>query len=301
MGAICKGKLILWRMGDGGGSMAKKKPSTLPKTTATPAPVAEAGSGSGPKPVQTSKLPPKLGGEVWMYNLRRTALPEVVNPPKEKDAAQWEWWAVHFPSRRCAPVKSDDRLEALRVMKQYARGVDELGLMPPPKVKLMRGGARASAREGKGGKSGPAKAGTTKPGGGAPANRMGYTRVPEGLDFDRGMAHVFPVERLTREFERLLHASEPVYDKEGNEVGERPAFAVQFQTLKSLAEWSVGRPREKEKKVDSKPVLSIADMRRKMMASPEYRAAIMEMVTDCEKEAQRAAGPVKPVGAVKVP
>ena len=259
--------------------MAKKKPKSPPP-------------GAGPTPIQTSKLPDKLGGEVRMYNLRKTALPDVVNTPAEKDASQWQWWAVHFPSRRCAPVKSDDRLEALRIMKQYMRGVDELGLVPPAKVK--RVAARASAREGKG-----AAAGAPKAADGAPANKIGFTRVPEGLEFDRAMAHVFPVERITREFERLLHASEPMFDKEGNEVGERPAFTVQFQTLKALTEWHVGRPREKEKKVESKPVLSITEMRKKALASPEYRAAVVEMMMDCEREAQRNAGVKPPVEVTK--
>lgn len=232
--------------------------------------------------MQSKKLPDKLGGEVRLYNLQKTTLPDVVNTPKEKEAAEWQWWVVHFPSRRCAPVKGE-REEALRVMVQYARGVDELALVPEKKLKPVQARARARAEE----------AGKGLGGGKPPANKMGFTPVPEGLDFDRAMAHVFPVEKITQHFERLLHASEPVYDKEGREVGEREAFTVQFQTLKALTEWHIGRPREKEKKVESKPGLTIADMRKKMLASPEYRAAVLEMVTDCEKEAQRMAGGIK--------
>lgn len=234
---------------------------------------------AGPTPIQTKKLPEKLGGEVRMYDIRQKALPDVVNPPPEKEAAQWHWWAVHFPSRRCAPVKSNDRTEPLRIMKQYMRGIDELDLVPKPKAKRVP--PRARARE-----TGKREAGKQA----AQAERLGFTAVPEGMDFDQAMGHVFPVERITQQFERLLHATEVVYDREGNETGERPAFTVQFQTLKALTEWHIGRPREKEKKLETKPQLSVTDLRRKLMMSPQYRDAFREMLEDVEREVKQSAG-----------
>jgi len=235
---------------------------------------------AGPTPIQTKKLPEKLGGEVRMYDIRQKHLPDVVNPPPEKEAAQWHWWAVHFPSRRCAPVKSNDRTEPLRIMKQYMRGIDELDLVPKPKMKRVQ--PRARARE-EGKKNGKAPAS-------APADRMGFTTVPEGMDLDKAMAHVFPVERITQQLERLLHATEVVYDREGNEAGEKPAFTVQFQTLKALIEWHHGRPREKEKRQEVKPQLSVTDLRRKLMMSPQYRDAFREMLEDVEREVKQSAG-----------
>jgi hypothetical protein len=167
-------------------------------------------------------------------------------------------------------------------MKKLSRGEDTLGLCPPPKpAKKPRVRARACVRGEGGGEE-------KKP----PANRMAYTAVPEGADFDQAMAHVFPVSRLTQHFERLLMAEEDVFDKDGNCTGSKAAFTTQFQTLKALTEWHQGRPREREKKKAERPVLGIQELRQKLLISPEYRQAMLEMIQDCEKQAAAMAGAV---------
>ena len=219
------------------------------------------------------------GGEARLYDAWKAGLPELVATPSEKQLAERQWWLVHFPSRTCRVVEGD-RLEGMRLLKKITKGVDEMGWLP----KKVPTRARASGREA--GEKKDKDAETVKP----PANQIGFTPVPEGADFDQAMLHVFPVPRLTQHFERLLTASEPIYDKEGHEAGEKPAFTTQFQTLKALVEWHQGRPREREKKKDAKPVLGISELRQKLLISPEYRSAMLEMIRDCEAEAARAAG-----------
>lgn len=271
--------------------MGKKKPA--PVSTNRPAP---SGAG-GPKPHLTRKVAESLGGgEVRLYDLRSSSLPDVVNTPPEKEAAEWRWWLVHFPSRACAAVKGE-RPEALRVLKQFERGVDELGVIPRPKLK--KTGAKASrTRAGVGGcEEAAARKGKSKGGkdGPPPDGKISFTPVPEGFELDRAMSHVFPAERVTRLWEMALFASDEVTTPSGQVLGSKPNWNARTTALKELTQRLDGRPREKEKKVEQKPALTLSDMRRKMMVSPEYRAAILEMVTDCEREAQRQAGIPQPV------
>lgn len=234
-------------------------------------------------PVSTVAVPASLGsGEVRLYDVRKASLPEVVEVPSEADLAEWPYWLVHFPSRRCVPVKGD-RGEALAVMKKLGRGQDVAGVLPP-KAEKPRVRARVCVTSAGAGVGGESK--EPEP----PANRMAYTPVPEGADFDQAMAHVFPVQRLTQHFERLLMAEEDVFDKDGNCTGSKAAFATQFQTLKALTEWHQGRPREREKKKVEKPVLGITELRQKLLISPEYRQAMLEMIRDCEAQAAAMAG-----------
>jgi hypothetical protein len=163
-------------------------------------------------------------------------------------------------------------------MKKLGRGQDVAGILPVKPAKGSR--ARACVRVQDGEQQEPKPA----------ANRMAYTAVPEGADFDQAMAHVFPVARLTQHFERLLMAEEEIYDKEGNCSGSKPAFTTQFQTLKALTEWHQGRPREREKKKEARPVLGIQELRQKLLISPEYRQAMLEMIRDCEAQAAAMAG-----------
>lgn len=99
------------------------------------------------------------------------------------------------------------------------------------------------------------------------------------------MQHVFPIHRLTENYERLLHAQEEIFDREGHSVGFKESYAVQFQTLKALTEYMIGRAIEKEKTKEVKPPLTLQELRAKMVLSDEYRAGILEMAADCEREA----------------
>lgn len=265
--------------------MAKKK-SQKPLKPAKPAVAV---------PMSTVTVPGSLGGgEARLYDVRKTNLPDVVETPAEALKAEWRFWVVHFPSRRCAPLKGD-RGQALAAMKKLERGQEDVaGVLPPKPAKASRVRARVCVDDnpdGETGGQGEGAAVSPQP----PANRMAFTPVPEGADFDQAMMHVFPVQRLTQHFERLLVAEEDVFDKEGNCTGSRPAFTTQFQTLKALTEWHQGRPREREKKKDAKPVLGIQELRQKLLISPEYRQAMLEMIRDCEAQAAQMAGAgVKP-------
>ena len=221
------------------------------------------------------------GGEVRLYDLRKTALPDVVNTPPEAVLAEWQFWVVHFPSRRWAAVKGD-RGQALAVMKKLSRGEDALGLCPPPKpAKKPRVHARACVREDGSGEE-------KKP----PANRRAYTTVPEGADFDQAMDHVFPNQRLTQLWEDAVFATEEVTDKNGNVMGSKANWSARTTALNALTQLIKGRPREKEKKKAERPVLGIQELRQKLLISPEYRQAMLEMIQDCEKQAAALAGAV---------
>lgn len=231
------------------------------------------------------------GGEVRLYNVRQSKLPDVVDTPPEKLLAEFQFVLVHFPSRRCVVIKGD-RGEALAIMKKLGRGLDAAGILPPKPSKPSRARARVCVKDKPDGETGGQGDGEMKP----PANRMAYTPVPEGADFDQAMLHVFPVERIMQHYERLLVAEETIFDREGKEVGAREAFTTQFQTLKTLTEYHQGRAREREKKKEVKPVLGIQELRQKLLISPEYRQAMLEMIQDCEAQAKQMAGAgVKPL------
>ncbi len=264
--------------------MAKKKPQQPQK----PIPPTE------PVPMSTVTVAESLGGgEVRLYNVRKSKLPDVVETPPEALLAEFSFVLVHFPSRRCVVIKGD-RGAALAAMKKLGRGENVEGLLPPKPSKPSCVRARVCVKGEPAGETGGQGDEEKKP----PANRMAYTAVPEGADFDQAMAHVFPVARLTQHFERLLMAEEDVFDKDGNCTGSKPAFSTQFSTLKALTEWHQGRPREREKKKDAKPVLGIQELRQKLLISPEYRQAMLEMIQDCEAQAKQMAGAgVKPLPA----
>lgn len=228
-----------------------------------------------PECESTRKVPDNLGGgEVRLYNAHKHGLPDLAETPPEKLLAECAWFLVHFPSRRWVAVSSG-RGEGLRLLKKLESGKDECGLLPPKpppaRARVCVGVTEPVTGEVDSGKR-------EKP------EEQAFTEVPEGADFDQAMQHVFPVKRLTENFERLLRAEEDVYDKEGNWSGTRPAFGVQFQALKALVEWHQGRPTEKPKKKDTRPVVTLEEMRRKMRLSPEYLAAMQEMCSDVARE-----------------
>ena len=114
----------------------------------------------------------------------------------------------------------------------------------------------------------------------------GPTLVPEGMDFDKAMKLVFPVQRITANLEELLTASTQVFNKDGDVMGEQPAHQTRLQALKTLIEYHVGKAIEKEKTKEVKAPLTLQELRAKMVLSDEYRAGILEMAADCAKEAE---------------
>lgn len=237
-----------------------------------------------PEAESTRKLPEKLGGgEVRLYDAHKRGLPDLVPHPPEKLLAETQWFLVHFPSRKWVAVNAG-RAEGMRQLKKLERGEDELGLIPLSiKEKKSRASAHVCARE-------ECEKSATAP----PKEKMEPTPVPEGADFDQAMAHVFPVKRITEHYERLLTAEEDVFDKEGHHVGSRPAFNVQFQALRSLVEYHQGRPTEKAKKKDERPVLTLEEMRTKMVKSPAYLEAVEEMVKEAREAAKLKTSSLKP-------
>lgn len=230
-----------------------------------------------PKADTIRKVAPNLGGgEVRVYNVRRTVLPDLVDHPPEKLLAEADFFLVHFPSRRWVAVEAG-RGEALRLAKRLEAGYDEAGLIPRPKPK------RVSLTKAAGDE--PPEDSPPPPRMKPPENRISFTTIPEDADFDQAMSLAFPPQVVIRHFERLLHAQETVFDRDGNNVGSREAFPTQWQVLSGLSAYLRGRPREQEKKKQERPVLTIEELREKAIRSPEYRQAILDMMQSCADEA----------------
>lgn len=227
-------------------------------------------------------------GTVKLYDAR-IAVTAVMPAPEQGAFDKARWVLVHFPSRHWIAVKS--KALALSMLSDIRNGtasweVDKLipkDIKPPARD-------RADARK---------KPALTPPTVEAPpappkadgeqekpkGPQIGWTPVPEGLDFDKAMKLVFPVQRITQKLEALLTASTPIYS-DGAHVGDAPAHQTQLQALKTLIEYHVGKAIEKEKTKEVKPPLTLQELRAKMVLSDEYRAGILEMAADCAKEAE---------------
>lgn len=234
-----------------------------------------------PVPMSTVAVPSSLGeGEVRLYDVRKSALPEVVELPPEALLAEFQFVLVHFPSRRCVVIKGD-RGAALAAMKKLGRGEDVEHVLPPKKSRVR---ARVCV------KGSCEDVGNPK----LPANKVAFTPVPEGADFEQAMEHVFPAQRLTQLWESAVLATEEITTKDGKVIGDKPNWSARTTALKELTQIMKGRPREKEKKQAAKPVLGIQELRQKLLMSPEYRQAMLEMIRDCEVQAQAMAGKPPP-------
>ncbi len=243
-----------------------------------PAKKPQADTKEGPQSQSSRAVPASAGGgEARLYNAHKQGLPELDPTPPEATIASCEWWLVHFPSRRWRAL-TGDRQEGMRLLAKLGRGEDENGLLPPRAAAAGKKKGRAPAGTGAGAKAKAGEKGTAK------APKRVVTAVPPNADFDQAMQHVFPVARITEHFERLLTAEEDIFNKDGNCTGSKPAYTVQFQTLKALTEWHQGRPGEKPKKKDNRPVVSLHELRNKMLISPEYLDAMSEMIEDVKKQ-----------------
>lgn len=255
----------------------------MPSAKATPA---------SPPPLSARVVPAVLGkGRVNLYDAR-AGLPALVNEPPggAEFFEKVRYVLVHLPSRRWYAIRSKraalsilDEVKAGKLTetvkmlvqteeKPPARGrahTKQKPVLTPPVVE-----AAAPSPETSGEQEKPKE-----------AEKADFTPVPEGLGFEKAMQHVFPIQRLTENYERLLHAQEEIFDREGRSTGFREAYSVQFQTLKALTEYMIGRAIEKEKTKEVKPPLTLQELRAKMVLSDEYRAGILEMAADCAKEA----------------
>lgn len=233
------------------------------------------------------------GGEVRLYNLKKHPLPEVVNTPPEQALAECDWWLVHFPSRKCVAVP-EGRSEGLRLLKKLENGKDELGWIPPQKVKGGRAGTRA--RVGVCEDLEPPQGGATIPGDSEvkpKVKRIKFTPVPKDMGFDAAMKHVFPNARITKEIERLLVAEDPVFDKEGNEVGYKPAHMVRKEAVKLMIEHAQGRAGEKPPPPPEKKKVSYDELEKQILSSKATRMVLKRLIesADAAEAAQAVPAP----------
>lgn len=204
-------------------------------------------------------------------------MPTVIQPPSPATLKGMKWMLVHFPSRRWVLLKkSESYKDALRGIKE---GKNYQNLLVEKKSQK-RATKVAHAHASHGPVEGRAEKEESKKGNSL--NDEGFTEVPEGMTFDSAMDMVFPVARITREYERLLRAEEDIFDREGNRTGSKPAFHTQFAALKALTEWRVGRPGEKEKPPAEKKRLSHEEL----IAWLESNEDAVEYMKDLVKRAE---------------
>lgn len=196
----------------------------------------------GPQHTSYVKVPLSLGlkgSRVSLYHVTKNGMPTVINTPP--DMTKVRWVLVHFPSRRCLVVPSEQKGRA--ILEIIRKGENYENLIP---VKITK--SRASKVAHAGASKGPVHGqGSNDSQGSEKEDAETFTAIAEGANFDEAMQQVFSVQRLMNNAERLLKADEPVFDREGKEVGRKPVYGTQFQMLKSLLEYHQGRPTEKEK------------------------------------------------------
>lgn len=235
------------------------------------------------KPHATSAVPEKLGGgEVRLYSLKESSLPDVPNPPSERDLAECDWWVVHFPSRTIKAAGS--RPNGLAALKAITRAEDKLGVVPPVKVK------KAKKPSGKG------KASTaSKPDDQGKASRPGdpvmLTQVPADLDFDRAMKLAFPNQRIINEIELQLRATDDVYDREGNVVGSKPAWSARNNALKLTIEQAQGRAGEKQPPPPEKKKITYDELKQMILGSEATRKVLLNLIVEADEAAKQPKTP----------
>jgi len=232
------------------------------------------------------------GGEVRLYNLKKHPLPDVVNTPPEKALAECDCWLVHFPSRQCVAVPGG-RAEGLRLLKKLAEGKDEQGWLPRPEVKKARARTGARVCVIADGDEGETQA-EAKP----KVKKFRGTPVAKDMDFEKAMKHVFPNGRITREIEKLLVAEDPVFDKEGNEVGYKPAHMVRKEAVKLMIEHAQGRAGEKPAPQPDKKKVTYDELETMILGSQAARMYFKRLIEKAEA-VPVVVGPVMPAAEVK--
>lgn len=257
----------------------------MPSAKATPA---------SPPPLSARVVPAVLGkGRVNLYDAR-AGLPALVNEPPggAEFFEKVRYVLVHLPSRRWYASRSKRATLSILDEVKAGKGTEIVKM-------LVQSDEKPPARDRAHTKQKPvltppeAKSPPTpdaapgeqeKPKDAKDSEKPGWTPVPEGLDFDKAMKLVFPVQRITGQLEELLTASTPIYS-DGEYCGDSPAHQTRLQALKTLIEYHVGKAHEREKAKEVKPPLTLQEIRAKMVMSDEYRAGIVEMAADCEREA----------------
>lgn len=222
------------------------------------------------------------GGEARLYNIRKHPLPDLAQPPKEKDMAACDWWLVHFPSRRCLSVPAG-RLEGMRLLKKLSEGKDEMGWLPTPKPRKVK----KAPKKGDGDQAGA--------GAGAGAREEGepeitLTTVPAELGFDAAMKFAFPNQRIVHEIEKMIQANDEVVIK-GVVVGSKPNWTARKEGLRMMIEHAQGRAGEKPPPPPEKKRVSYAELEEMLLTSPATRKAFKSLIEKAEKMTQDAAVP----------
>lgn len=277
----------------------------MPKKNTTP-PV-------GPQYISYRKVPESLGGtgRVCLYD-SQGGLPETATEIPAALLKKLRWVLVHFPSRRTTGVKT--KAAGLKILSEIHKGTDSLQILPPVEKREKR--TRKQKPVSKGPTPAPAPATpepvgepskAPAPAGAGEGDSEGLeddfkpTEVPAGSTFDAAMQHVFPVQRITENLERLLVASVPIYSREGTYLGEEPQYNVRMQSLRTLIEYHQGRPNEKKEAPQEKKRMGYDELVEWLKGSPdacEYMEKICRDAREVQKaKAEAQAQPQKPTAA----
>ncbi len=175
------------------------------------------------------------------------------------------WVVMHQPSKMWTEGKGRD--SSLRMAKEIAAGTREADFLPKERLP---GGLKPP-------QPGPGTDSRTRPG-----------VVSTAHDAVKSIHETFDSETVANLLWQLCNAdrvySVPDPINGGTIKVKEPDWNARARGADLLLKYKIGTP-AKQKDAPPRAPLTLEEMRRKMTLSPEYRAAIQEMLDDCAKAA----------------
>lgn len=178
------------------------------------------------------------------------------------------WVVMHQPSKMWTAGTGRD--SSLKMAKGIAEGTQEADFLPKERLP--------------GGMKPP------RPGSGTePRARTGA--VSTAHDAVKSIHETFDADTVTALLWALCNA-ERTFTVTNPQTGEKksvsePDWNARARGVDLLLKYKIGTP-TKQKDAPPRAQLTLEEMRRKMVMSPEYRGAIQEMINDCAKQAEQA-------------
>jgi len=243
------------------------------------------------------------GGRVVFYEVRPGDTPPVtVNADEIEDK---RWICVLFPERWAWACKTRAAgLKEVRGCETLTNKLKELG--DRGKKGKIKAGAKAKGKEG----VAPTRARRTKPA--APENppepmpdkeetpanseRAQRAPIPPDADFDAAMDIRFSVERVLDELDDLVTASTPVYNKDGDYMGDKPDYMTRLGAVKTVMAYREGLARAREKPPPKERKIGFTELESMIMGSPQACTVMENLIRKARlHQAQLKAG----LGAAK--
>lgn len=92
-------------------------------------------------------------------------------------------------------------------------------------------------------------------------------KFAEGTSFNDALDSSFPLERIITEIEGLISAADPIFDKEGNHIGDKANFMARRDGLKMIIEYKEGKAREREKAKETAKRITFDELKGRLLKS----------------------------------